>query len=219
MGMRTGHRNALGWLAAAVSGLLAASCAGPNASGAELAHGTPPHTDLPHRDWGGLVDFDAVRRELGDRSDFAALCTVGRPVRPVAARLQQGDWRGVLDWARPWLNGCPVDIEMHGVVSRALFELSMPVESSWHAAWYRGLLDSILASGDGRSAETAWVVISVAEEYATLQHLGYELIDQHLTSERRDAMRVRHEDRELTVYFHPEAHFRRLGAALGEKMD
>lgn len=185
--------------------LLVACASGGNGSA------TPPHADLPARDWGGWVDFDAIRREYGAHPDFAALCATGRPIRPIATRLVRGDWRGALAWAKPWLNGCPVDIEVHGAAAHALFELSMPVESSWHAAWYRGLLESILSSGDGASPETAWVVISLAEEYATLKYLGYELIDRRLTGDLRDAMHVRQEGREFTVYFDPGAPLRRHG--------
>lgn len=198
---------------AAISALLVA-CAGAGGPGAYVEPASPPHADLPARDFGGLVDFDAVRRDYGARPDFLALCGTGRPIRPIARRMQARDWPGILHWTRPWLNGCPVDIEIHAVAAQALFELSMPVESSWHAAWYRGLLDSILASGDGRTSETAWVVISVAEEYAILKHLGYELIGQSLTSDRRDAMQVRSGGEEFTVYFHPEAHWQRFDARM-----
>jgi hypothetical protein len=44
----------------------------------------------------------------------------------------------------------------------------------------RGLINSILASGDGTTAETAMVVISVDEEYSVLRTLGFKRLRQAL---------------------------------------
>lgn len=46
-----------------------------------------------------------------------------------------------------------------------------------------GLLQSILASGDGKTAATAWVVIEISEEYALLDHLGFKKDSQALINE------------------------------------
>jgi hypothetical protein len=45
---------------------------------------------------------------------------------------------------------------------------------AYHQAWVQGLLDSILSSGDGRSHETAFVVIDISEEYDVLRRLGVQ---------------------------------------------
>lgn len=42
------------------------------------------------------------------------------------------------------------------------------------------ILQSILSSGDGKSADTAFQVINTLEEYAVLDHLGLEASDQSL---------------------------------------
>lgn len=50
-------------------------------------------------------------------------------------------------------------------------------------AVFRGLVFSVLKSGDGKSPKTAFVVISVDEEYAAMQALGVKLDRQLLVQE------------------------------------
>ncbi len=50
-------------------------------------------------------------------------------------------------------------------------------------AVFRGLVISVLKSGDGKSPATAYVVISVDEEYAAMQALGVKLERQLLVQE------------------------------------
>jgi hypothetical protein len=44
----------------------------------------------------------------------------------------------------------------------------------------RGLIDSILKSGDGKSEQSAFVVIQIAEEYSMLRLLGLQPLNQSL---------------------------------------
>ena len=50
--------------------------------------------------------------------------------------------------------------------------LGKRAEAAYHRYAASGIIDSILASGDGMSPETAYVVISVPEEYVILSVLG-----------------------------------------------
>lgn len=47
--------------------------------------------------------------------------------------------------------------------------------------WF-GIINSIMASGDGKSFQTAMQVISVAEEYDVLRVLKWEMVDQAMTN-------------------------------------
>ena len=49
-----------------------------------------------------------------------------------------------------------------------------------YRATAQGVIDSILSTGDGKSAATAWEVINQNEEYALMEHLGFEPQDQAL---------------------------------------
>jgi hypothetical protein len=65
-----------------------------------------------------------------------------------------------------------VDLDAHRVMQIACGGLQDEQKARFHEAVARGLLRSILDSGDGKSAATAYVVISVHEEYIVLQVLG-----------------------------------------------
>ena len=47
------------------------------------------------------------------------------------------------------------------------------VKADFHKAIYLGLINSILAKGDGNSTDTAYTVITIEEEYAVMKALGY----------------------------------------------
>lgn len=47
------------------------------------------------------------------------------------------------------------------------------VKADFHKAIYLGLINSVLAKGDGNSTETAFTVVTIEEEYAVLKALGY----------------------------------------------
>ena len=49
-----------------------------------------------------------------------------------------------------------------------------------HHAFISGNLDAIWDSGNGKSFESAWVVVSVAEEYTLISIMGYKMQQQRL---------------------------------------
>lgn len=69
------------------------------------------------------------------------------------------------------------------------------------------VLQSILRSGDGKTMATAYQVINLLEEYAVLEHLGLERIEQSLvegrsSEEAYDLLRVKDaQGREQALYF------------------
>lgn len=155
--------------------------------------------------------FARLRSEYGDRKDFIALCERDRPLRRFFELVDHKDWDQLVTVSESWLQQCPIDIDAHIVKSIALKALGRIPESEHHVRWFRGLVDSILASGDGRTPATAFVVISVAEEYSLLRVFGMRRTQQTLTSDRIDALSVV-SDKGVpgVIYFNPAAHFRRL---------
>jgi hypothetical protein len=174
----------------------------------------PPRPSAPP-DWSALPDFDALRREWGDRDDFMQLCEFDRPLRMAGAAMDASAWEEVLRIADSWLARCVVDIDFHAVRANALQELGRTAEFEQQLRWRDGLLESILRTGDGKTEETAWVVISVAEEYSVLNALGLRRETQSLTTSGRDRIEAEVEGRVVTLYFFPDAHFRRLEKAFG----
>jgi hypothetical protein len=69
------------------------------------------------------------------------------------------------------LNAVFIDITAH-IVSGRCFELaSDSAKAAFHRTVARGLMASILASGDGKTPKTAFVVVTISEEYDVLTAL------------------------------------------------
>jgi hypothetical protein len=167
--------------------------------------------------WTDPVDFLTLRTEFGDRSDFAALCERDRPVREWHAASEASDWKTLLASTAKWLDRCPVDIDAHLLSAVANERTAQHVEAAAHASWFRGLVDSVLASGSGNSTDSPYVVISVDEEYAVLRALRLQPEGQTLLNGSIDAISTTDASgNESTVYFLPTAHWRRLEKAFGD---
>lgn len=70
-----------------------------------------------------------------------------------------------------WLDACPVDIDAHFLSAVANRETGNHVEAAAHVRWFKGLVESVMRSGSGKSATSPFVTISVDEEYAMLRAL------------------------------------------------
>ncbi|HET9226960.1 MAG TPA: DUF4919 domain-containing protein [Thermoanaerobaculia bacterium] len=77
-----------------------------------------------------------------------------------------------------------LDVDAHNVGALLADKRGDKAAAAHHRYVLGGVIDSILASGDGKTAETAWVVIAVSEEYATVGVLGLQVVEQNLV---RDA--------------------------------
>lgn len=66
-----------------------------------------------------------------------------------------------------------LDLEGHLLAYLAYESLGNEEKASYYKDCVQGFLDSILASGDGRTPQTAFVVINVNEEYALLMAMGF----------------------------------------------
>jgi hypothetical protein len=162
------------------------------------------------------IDFTRLRVEYGDRDDFSELCESHGPWKRLFELARGERWQEALDVSLPFLDRCPVDIDARLIASMALSKLGRAAEFEEHRLWYKGLVDSVLASGDGRTPETAFVVISVPEEYAVLRALGLRSTQQRLLDGRIDAFSVEGPRGSSTVHFNPAAHWRRMARAFGE---
>jgi Domain of unknown function (DUF4919) len=164
-------------------------------------------------DWSAPANFGQLRHDYGWRDDYNAVCVAGRPSKELADSVVAREYQKTVELTAGWLQKCPVDIGAHLYRSFALAGLGRNAEATTHKKWVKGLLDSIFASGDGKTAETAYVTISVPEEYAVVGSLNLRVKSQGLlTNPLRDALTVTAEDgSERTIFFNPEAHFARIG--------
>ncbi|MEO8604930.1 MAG: DUF4919 domain-containing protein [bacterium] len=161
------------------------------------------------------VNFTQLRTQYGDRADFSAVCEKDRPLKQLIELTNAGRFDEVLAVSQPWLTHCPVDIDAQFVTGVALTELGRKPEGQQHLDWYKGLVSSVLDSGDGKTPSTAFTVISVEEEYAVLRALRLLPKSQAVFEGRINALTVTAPSGDITIFFNPAAHFRRLGAKAG----
>ncbi|HUL15306.1 MAG TPA: DUF4919 domain-containing protein [Terriglobales bacterium] len=89
--------------------------------------------------------------------------------------LNDKDYSRVIQNADVVLASDFVDMDAHFVEYLAYSELKNPERADFHKFVLQSLLKSIASSGDGKSPETAYVVISVDEEYVLLRFLRFGL--------------------------------------------
>ncbi|MBI5929007.1 MAG: DUF4919 domain-containing protein [Chloroflexi bacterium] len=78
------------------------------------------------------------------------------------------------------LESNPMDLEIRLMLDFAYSELEQHDLAARQHTFVSKMLDAIWNHGDGKSFETAWHVVSVAEEYTLLSIMGYQMQRQDL---------------------------------------
>ncbi len=169
-------------------------------------------------DWENLTNYSELRQEIGWSDNYDARCFFSRPLAEMAKAMNEENWEGAIKLGESWLNQCPIDIRAHYYTGIALGEIGREVESENHFRWSRGLMEDLVASGDGKSCETAYITISVSEEYDALYFFRLQKQNQSLVRAENascDLITAKNdEEKEFSIYFNPEAHFARLAKLL-----
>ena len=112
---------------------------------------------------------------------------------------------GVIDASAALLASDQADINAHTLRSNALRKTDHVTEADFHRAVAQGLIDSIVHAGDGQSAQSAWTVYRVKEEYEVLKAKHARFISQsriNVGSRSFDLLDAERDDGEkLHVYF------------------
>jgi len=207
--------------------LVTTSCVkGPEGVVVDASPGTPDYeppdinyslisadVDPPVVAWSDSVDFGKLRNLYGRRRDFGSRCEHPPEKRQAFEAVQAGNASQTLELTESLLARCPVDPLLHHWRSSALASMGLEAEAEVHQKWIEGLMDSILATGDGRTMQTPFVTISIYEEYELLSYLGLTRKQQSLVQGpvALDAIVAERGDgTEVTVYFNPALHFVRL---------
>lgn len=164
-------------------------------------------------DWSEAADFGQLRQTFGARDDFGGHCEFNdepASTEQIVEHLKNNNWEAAATAAEGRLQACPVDIRMHMYAGIALDELQRAEAAQHHFTWYEGLTDSILATGDGHTAETAFVTISVDEEYVVLSAFRLTPKSQELVGDRDRFVVTDEAGDEHEIYFYPELHWRRF---------
>ena len=126
--------------------------------------------------------------------------------RSMRKAYSAGDYETTIRHAKKLHEDNFLDIDSHIYCSMAYEKLNNEERSDHHRYIALGLLRSIAESGDGETKETAFIVISVAEEYAYLDMMGLKMKQQSLIEENgHEYDMLETEDKEtgekITLYF------------------
>jgi hypothetical protein len=100
--------------------------------------------------------------------------------RKLREALESNDPARILAAARDALKIDAAYTRAHVIASNILREQGQVAESDLHGVFIKGILDSIVAAGDGRSFDTAFTVFHVHEEYDLTNAAGLKVVSQAL---------------------------------------
>lgn len=126
------------------------------------------------------VDFTALRMAYADLPFKKGQTTDTDLRKQLFPALGEKNYDKAIEIAGKVLAKNYLDIDAHIVSALAYEEKHDAEQEKLHNFVAEGLCRSILGSGDGQTLETAYVVISVEEEYTILRVLGWHLKEQTL---------------------------------------
>ena len=129
------------------------------------------------------VDFRALREAYAASSGYAPYGGDFDDARDEMRKaFNAKDCAKALAAAQKVLDLLYVDITAHLLSGRCHEVGGDQAKADFHRKVARGLLDSIMASGDGKTPKTAFVVVRIDEEYDVLSALRLKLTTQSLDS-------------------------------------
>jgi Domain of unknown function (DUF4919) len=151
-----------------------------------------------------LAYADAPPKNRGDIPSDAS--------RSMFTAMQEKRYEKAIEYAEKVMKAKFVDINAHLIASAAYKEMGNTEKGKFHRYVADGLIKSILSSGDGKSQETAFKVISTDEEYVILRVYGLIPQSQSLLSanghyyDRLDAVN-RETNEKVSLYFNIDIPF------------
>jgi hypothetical protein len=151
------------------------------------------------------VDFRRLRHLFAATSEFDPAAAVAFDPAPVEYELKNGERAAALVALDRALAGRWTDIAAHDYAITACEKTGFSDRARLHRAFLDGLARSILDSGDGRTPETAWHVISEAEEALLLHALHCRLekcvtLEHHGQALHRLTARDTRDGRSFEIY-------------------
>jgi hypothetical protein len=131
------------------------------------------------------VDFKEIRRLYTQTPEYNPYGTDDKKTRDLMNKaLDEKKYEEALKYAGEILDKTYVDIDAHLTCKIAYRELKNQKESELHDFIFKGLVKSILASGDGKTKKSPFYVISINEEYVILSVLGLESKTQSVVDDK-----------------------------------
>jgi hypothetical protein len=125
------------------------------------------------------VDLGELRESFTETPAYRAMMMTA--YQALWTPLNRKDFEGALQIAEKVLGTNYVEINAHMVASIAHQQLGNAPRADYHRTIANGLLKVVMSKGDGATAETAWVVIDISEEYAVMRALSLSMQSQGLS--------------------------------------
>jgi hypothetical protein len=160
-------------------------------------------------DWQALR-VAAVIGVVGNPQDFQV-------VKDGYGALGKGKFENALVIAKEVEDHNIADADAHYVAWRSLVELGRQDDAEKERMLLAALMNSIMKSGDGKSAETAWFAATIREEYLVMQMmLDVQFESQHsqkIGDHFYDVVTVKDQSgKETILWFNTDTDFRRMQA-------
>ncbi len=125
------------------------------------------------------VDFLELRRAYADSTEYTDGPAPDQTEALISA-FNKGDFNQAIEHAKKVLELHYLDIEAHQISFLAYREMHIQEEAEFHLRISLGLIKAFFQTGDGKSRETAWEMLSTHEEYVILHVLGLKKDKQTL---------------------------------------
>jgi hypothetical protein len=126
------------------------------------------------------ADYHTLRLAYARTEDYSPYVQDAETVGNLRAALSSGEMDAALEAIHHLLEHNYLDIEAHMAADYVYTMLEQYKPSAYHRAFAKGLIRAIRATGDGRGFDTAFIVLSVSEEYTVLRVMGFVPGNQRL---------------------------------------
>lgn len=126
------------------------------------------------------IDFRALRVAYADSKEALAAGSSHLTRRAMNTALLNRQFDETIRIGLDILKNVYISPDTHAALSRAYSEIGDRQKAEFHKTVYLGLVNSIIASGDGKSPETAYNVVTTEEEYAVMRALGLSVWSQEI---------------------------------------
>jgi hypothetical protein len=159
------------------------------------------------------IDFKQLRVSYMDSPERHQAKDTDKQEKEMLAALKTKDYKKAIANADVILENEFINLDAQRVELIAHQELGEKEKADFYKGIVQGLIHSILDSGDGKSPETAYTVVTVHEEYVVLQILGLRPAGQSVFSKNGhsyDVLDVKKQDSKDSekLYFNVDIPFK-----------
>jgi hypothetical protein len=129
------------------------------------------------------INYRSLRMAFAETKNYSYLGVSRDAKKKMLEALGSKKYKGALKQAEEILKDDFTEPNSHYVAFIANKELKDEKKSKFHKTVVNGLLNSIQNGNDGKTAKTAFEVITISEEYFVMEILGFRLGSQRLNNE------------------------------------